>query len=91
MNKYTCPCCGYRTLEEAHGYDICSICFWEDDYSQFENVDLAGVANKVSLRQAQQNYIKFGSCEVGCLSLVRKPNDQDIKDENWKPLNKILS
>jgi len=28
--KYTCSCCGYKTLdEEPPGtYDMCSICFW---------------------------------------------------------------
>ena len=27
----TCPCCGYKTLNEKGGYDICPICFWEDE------------------------------------------------------------
>ncbi|MEV5113035.1 hypothetical protein MRBL20_001149 [Peribacillus frigoritolerans] len=37
--KYTCPCCGYKTLdEEPPGtYDICSICFCEDDGVQLVN------------------------------------------------------
>lgn len=26
-----CPCCGYRTLRERGDYEICKICFWEDD------------------------------------------------------------
>lgn len=29
--KYKCPCCGYYTLDERGGYDICPVCFWEDD------------------------------------------------------------
>lgn len=37
MKEYfTCPCCGYITLESEHEYDICPICFWEDDWIQFE-------------------------------------------------------
>lgn len=31
MGKFTCPCCGYRTLNERGAYDICPVCFWEDD------------------------------------------------------------
>ncbi|MFV1884526.1 MAG: CPCC family cysteine-rich protein [Balneola sp.] len=33
--KYYCPCCVYDTLiEEPPGtYNICKICFWEDDPS----------------------------------------------------------
>lgn len=31
MSKFACPCCGCLTLEERGGYDICPVCFWEDD------------------------------------------------------------
>lgn len=31
MSKCVCPCCGYLTLVERGGYDICPVCFWEDD------------------------------------------------------------
>lgn len=31
MRKFACPCCGCLTLEERGGYDICPVCFWEDD------------------------------------------------------------
>jgi hypothetical protein len=85
MEKYTCPCCGYKTLDDEHEYDICPICFWEDDLFQFENVDLLG-ANPVSLREAQQNFIKFGACEINMIKNVRKPNIDDIKDGNWQQI-----
>ena len=41
MKKYTCPCCGYKTLyEEPTGtYDICDNCYWEDDIVMNENPD----------------------------------------------------
>ncbi len=29
--KYKCFCCGYTTLDSRGGYDICPVCFWEDD------------------------------------------------------------
>lgn len=33
---YACPCCGHRVLDAAPGsYEICPICFWEDDEVQF--------------------------------------------------------
>ena len=30
---FPCPCCGYKTLSESASgtYEICEICFWEDD------------------------------------------------------------
>ena len=82
MKKYTCPCCGYKTLENQPPgtYEICSICFWEDDALQFSEVFYQGGANHVSLVQAQKNFVKFGACEKEMLKHVRKPNKFDEKD-----------
>ncbi len=87
--KYTCPCCGYRTLgeEPPATYDICEICFWEDDGIQFSDPDCIGGANIPSLRQAQKNFIVFGACEERCIEFVRKPNEKDEKDPNWKRID----
>lgn len=89
VGKYTCPCCGYKTLnDEPPGtYDICEICFWEDDGIQFADPDYDGGANIVSLRQGQQNYKVFGACEEKCIEFVRKASDKDIRDTNWEPYN----
>ncbi|MGG0729499.1 CPCC family cysteine-rich protein [Bacillus paramycoides] len=86
--KYTCPCCGYKTLEEEPPgtYEICKICYWEDDPVQFKDPDLEGDANEASLRQAQKNFIVFGACEKRCAGLVRKPTSEDIKDASWKQI-----
>ena len=86
--KYTCPCCGYKTLdEEPPGtYEICAICYWEDDPVQFEDPDYEGGANRISLKTAQKNVQVFGACEKRILEHVRKPNANDEKDLNWKPV-----
>jgi hypothetical protein len=86
--KYTCPCCGYKTLgEEPPGtFEICDICFWEDDLVQFDDPDYEGGANVVSLRQAQHSFMKFGYSEERIKEFVRSPKADDVKDENWKPL-----
>ncbi len=31
IDLYTCPGCGYPTLSERGGYEICEVCNWEDD------------------------------------------------------------
>lgn len=82
----TCPCCGYKTLEDGSIYDICDICFWEDDIVQFNNPDYYGGANKVSLKEAQRNFIKFGACDEKSLDSVRNPDNDDIKDKCWRPV-----
>lgn len=86
MQKYTCPCCGYMTLESDGYFDICEICFWEDDpYQKFKPYDRAG-ANPLSLAEAQHHYMTFGACEPACMNNVRKPNHTDIKDPGWRPI-----
>ena len=45
--KYTCTCCGYKTLEEPAGgtHEICELCDWEDDFVQTSDPDYEGGAN----------------------------------------------
>jgi hypothetical protein len=83
MGDCTCPCCGYTTLSKRGIYEICPACYWEDDPVQFRDPDFQGGANKVSLRQAQQNFIRFGACEEGMMLYVRKPAGDEHKDPKW--------
>jgi len=71
-NLYVCTCCGYRTLKEEPpgSYDICGVCFWEDDGVQYDDPDCEGGANGVSLRLGQKNFEKFGACEIDDLEHV---------------------
>lgn len=57
--KYNCPCCACATFDEPPGksYSICPVCGWEDDPAQLKDIDLAGGANKLSLRRAREEYI----------------------------------
>ncbi|WP_410982840.1 CPCC family cysteine-rich protein [Bacillus cereus] len=78
--KYTCPCCGYKTLEEEPPgtFDICSICFWEDDNVQFDDPDYEGGANEESLRQHQKAFLMR--------HVNRKLTDKNERDPNWRAL-----
>lgn len=29
--KTICLCCGYKTIDNRGDYDICPVCFWEDE------------------------------------------------------------
>jgi hypothetical protein len=88
-SKFTCPCCGHKTFtKEPNGtYDICQVCYWEDDPIQLNEPSYEGGANRVSLKQAQRNFIELGACEVGMKPNVRQPNLEEPKDKNWKPLD----
>jgi len=73
--RYACPCCGFLTLVEAPTgtYDICEVCFWEDDNAQFHDPDYEGGANKVSLNQARENFRLHGVSEIRFEADVRSP------------------
>lgn len=71
IERYKCPCCGYYTLCSKGLYDICPVCFWEDE--DIENPNEYNECNRVSLNQARKNYLKFGSCEKNMKKYVRKP------------------
>lgn len=80
-----CPCCGYLTLEDdgPGSYEICSVCFWEDDPVQLENPEMSGGANKVSLAQGRRNFAAFGACETEMLSHVRPPRHDEQPATDW--------
>ena len=84
---YTCPCCGYKVFEEFPGsFDICPICYWEDDAVQLFFPMMSGGANKVSLIEAQVNYFQFGASTIQMVKNVREPKDTELKDPSWFPL-----
>jgi hypothetical protein len=78
--RYPCPCCGYLTLPEppTGTFELCQVCFWEDDNIQFDDPDYEGGANKVSLRQARENFREFGVSELQFKSNVRPPRPDEI-------------
>ncbi|MFC5475787.1 CPCC family cysteine-rich protein [Paraherbaspirillum soli] len=54
---FPCPCCEQLTLSEIGAYEICSVCFWEDDPVQSSDPTYAGGANQYSLVQAREGWI----------------------------------
>lgn len=78
--KYRCPCCGYKTLDERGGYEICSVCFWEDDGQDEEEAATNRFfgPNHMSLAQARENYRKLGAMDEGSLKFVRPPLPEEL-------------
>lgn len=87
QGKYPCPCCGYLVFDESPGsYEVCPICFWEDDLSQLRFARTTG-ANHVSLVDAQENFIKEGVSELRFRSTVRAPTASDFREPQWRRLD----
>ncbi|MFE2330103.1 CPCC family cysteine-rich protein [Streptomyces sp. NPDC059385] len=87
-DRHPCPCCGHRVLDAMPGsYEICPVCFWEDDGIQFRWPTMDGGANKVSLIEAQLNYQEFGACKQRVRQFVRPPAEDEPLDPAWRPID----
>ena len=60
MPDHACPCCGETRFAEGGSYEICLVCNWEDDPAQADDVDFAGGANQMSLRDARSYWQNAG-------------------------------
>lgn len=78
--SFPCPCCGYLTFDEkpAGTFEICPVCFWEDDSVQNEDPSYEGGANGISLNKAKENFSKFGAVQKKFVNDVRKPLPEEI-------------
>ncbi len=83
--RYPCPCCGHLVYRDQPGsYDICPVCFWEDDLVQLRWPDYGGGANRPSLIEAQENYRLVGASEPRLLDHVRAANPSEPLDPHWR-------
>lgn len=62
-NFKQCPCCDYFTLTNRGEYEICEICFWEDDGLDLTELKTHSGPNHITLEEGRMNFLKFGACE----------------------------
>ncbi len=69
--RFLCPCCYMPTLEERASWDICTICFWEDDGQDTDDADIirGGPNRDYSLTEARSNFAKYQT--------MYRPTDKD--------------
>lgn len=76
--RYQCNCCGFQTLTASNDYEVCPVCFWEDDPVQNEDPQYTGGANSLALEQARHNYIEIGASQREFLNKVRPPTPEEM-------------
>ncbi|MEV1114394.1 CPCC family cysteine-rich protein [Actinosynnema sp. NPDC049800] len=83
---HACPCCGFLTLGERGGYEICDVCFWEDDGQDEHDADqVRGGPNRgLSLTRARENYGRVGAADPTDLKHVRPPKPDEYPP-SWLP------
>lgn len=80
--KYKCPCCDHYTLDDKpdNTFQICPVCYWEDDGVQLNDPSYEGGANVMSLNQARVNFKEFGVIDLQFKEKVRPPLEDELKD-----------
>ena len=52
------------TLGERMSYEICELCFWEDDGQDLDALDMASGPNHgLTLRESRDNFLNYGACD----------------------------
>lgn len=74
--KFQCPCCASFTLDEVGSYDICPVCFWEDDGTTNEH---AFSPNGITLEEGRANYKEFGANSLKDAKHTRYPLDEELE------------
>jgi Cysteine-rich CPCC len=63
-----CPCCRFRTLTERGAFEICPVCYWQDD-----GPDRAEPHNLISLLEGQETFAAIGASDLLYIGEVRPP------------------
>lgn len=88
--KYTCPCCGFKSLDEPGNgtFEICCLCGWENDSVQSCDPDYEGGPNGISLREAQHEFLadlqNDGEFERDCNWQLLDPPSNKPRSKNGK-------
>lgn len=83
MSHLPCPCCHLPTLIERGAYDICPVCWWEDDGQDDADSDLVsgGPNGRYSLTRARANTRDHGDMyDPGQgIAVVRAPTAERLQ------------
>lgn len=86
--NWPCPCCGHQTLPRGPGdFELCPVCFWEDDGGQLRWPQNADGANGMSLMEAQRVYLRIGAVDQEFRDVVRGPRADEPLDPGWRPFD----
>jgi len=75
----SCPCCGFKTIGERGNYEICTVCWWEDDGqdNQHSNKVMGGPNYGISLVMGRYNYLIYGLYDPKRTDLMEKKAEQN--------------
>ncbi|HEY5964819.1 MAG TPA: CPCC family cysteine-rich protein [Xanthobacteraceae bacterium] len=66
---------------------MCPVCWWEDDGQDEHDLDTmrGGPNGTLTLREARENYRRFGASEALYADRVRKPRPEEMESSPLAP------
>jgi hypothetical protein len=70
-----CLCCGSRTLTAPGVFELCPVCWWQDDGQDEVDADVVrgGPNGTLSLTAARANFLACGASDPRFVGRVRAP------------------
>lgn len=81
--RVKCECCEYVSIAESGCYQICPVCFWEDEGPGWGLDEQSPANHGLSIRQGRENFKKYGACEIEMVKNVISVEDR--KDYEYRP------
>jgi hypothetical protein len=77
---YRCPCCHQLTLKARGRFEICPVCWWEDDGQDDRHADELwyGPNRSLSLTDARRNFALTGASDERRRKHVRPPLPEEL-------------
>jgi hypothetical protein len=75
-----CLCCGSRTLTAPGIFELCPVCWWQDDGQDESDADVVrgGPNGTLSLTRARANFLACGASDPRFLRRVRAPLPSEV-------------
>ena len=85
-----CPCCFCLTLEDRGSFELCPVCYWEDDGQGNHDADevRGGPNGDLSLTAARANFVALGASCPNAVHHVRPPTEAEKPE--WKQKKLVL-
>ena len=78
--NYKCPCCGFYTFAEPLNgtYDICPVCFWENDVFDPGEDQPSDENHGMTLAEGREAYKRLGAVREELLPYAREPLPEEL-------------
>lgn len=82
--KKVCPCCFSLTLNERGRFEICEVCYWEDDGQDDKDADTVrgGPNQMLSLTDGRESYRRCRASNILDSNRVRRPRSDELTERS---------